>query len=214
MRLTPSFINIHCTIAMSFTRPPFSNSSIGGNGGFSLRKKEFISTILSRYAVNIEGLLTPLLFFVLTCFFHYPVVYSPGTITLINRYPWSGDIEDLYFSMKASEIYHELPDNLKPASQRENMKFSSEMMFSDRPFGVHKFWGFHSPDEPRMIQIMKQCPEMIGILPLRVVSGDRAWEKLICSLNITRDIIENATSGGSFDYVKFCHFEKNANFDY
>ena len=84
------------------------------------------------------------------------------------------------------------------------------MMFSDRPFGVHKFWGFHSPDEPRMKQIMNTCPEMLGILPLRVMDGDRAWEKLICSLNITRDIIKKATSGGTFDYVTFCHFKKNA----
>lgn len=119
-------------------------------------------------------------------------------------------MEDLFFSIKASHIYHELPDSLKPASQTESIKFSSEMMYSDRPFGVHKFWGFHSPDEARMKQIIHTCPEMLGILPLHVVDGDRAWQKLVCSLNITRIIIKKATSGGTFDYVTYCPFEKNA----
>ena len=128
---------------------------------------------------------------------------------MTNRYSWSGDTEDLFFSIKASQIYHELQDDLKPASQTEIMKFSLEMMFSGRPFGVHKFWAFHSPDEPRMKQIMNTCPEMLGILPLRVVGGDRAWEKLICSLNITRDIITKATSGGTFDYMTLCHLKKS-----
>ena len=123
------------------------------------------------------------------------------------------DPEDRFFCEKAALIYHELPDGLKPASQKESKNFSSEIMFSDRPFGVHKFWVFHSPVKPRMRKMMNTCPEMLGILPWRVVSDDSAWKKLVCSLNITRDIIQKATSGGTFNYARFCPFEGKIDVD-
>jgi len=84
------------------------------------------------------------------------------------------------------------------------------MMYSYRPCRVHKFWGFYYPDEPRMKQTMNTCPEMLCILPLHVVDGDRAWQKVVCSLDITCNVIEIATSSGTFDYVTYCPLEKNA----
>lgn len=65
------------------------------------------------------------------------------------------------------------------------------MLFSDRSFiSFHKFLNFHSPNELRMKQIMKTFPEILGVLPLRVVDGDKAWDNLICSLNMKRDIVK------------------------
>ena len=141
----------------------------------------------------------------------YPVANSSHGNIFTYRFSWNGDPEDWFFCEKAAHIYHELPDGLKPASQREGMKFSSEMMYSDHPFGVHKFWVFHSPADARMKKMMNTCPEMLGILPWRVMRNNSTWEKLVCSLNITRDVVEMATSGGTFDYGKFCPFESSIN---
>jgi hypothetical protein len=102
----------------------------------------------------------------------------------------------------AADIYEELPDNLKPAPVVEGKTFSSEMLYSDQPFGVHQFWTNLSPTEPKMKTMMESCPEMLGTLPSSHANGD--WKDLACSLNISRESITTAISGGSFNYEEHC----------
>jgi hypothetical protein len=82
--------------------------------------------------------------------------------------------------------------------------FSSETMYSDCPFGVHQFWIYESPNMPDLKSMMESCPVTIGILPSSLFISERGWREMICSLNFSRDIIINTTSGGSYDFEELC----------
>lgn len=135
---------------------------VGGNGGFSLRSKAFIYTILERFP-----------------------------------WKWGEAWEDKYFAFKASEIYDELPANLKPATFEEELAFSSELRFSEAPFAVHKFWYYQGTGSMPMFA---NCPEMWGLLPPEM---DVHWAKAVCAANVTRSDFVKAVNI-RFDFVELC----------
>ena len=63
----------------------------------------------------------------------------------------------------AADIYDELPDSLKPASIEEGMRFSSESIHSNKPFGIHKYWVSLPPYLPKTRKLLEDCPESLGI---------------------------------------------------
>ena len=114
----------------------------------------------------------------------------------------------MFFTYGAANIYDELPDNLKPASADEAMIFSVESIFAEKPFGVHKFWPWLAPDAPEMKPLIESCPEILGILPPEKLS-EPLWKDLVCSLNISRDKFDVATTI-SFDFREVCGAHEEA----
>lgn len=105
----------------------------------------------------------------------------------VRRFPWAADQrpEDWYFCNVAADIYDELPDRLKPATFEEEAAFSSEMIYSEAPFGVHQYWASLTPTSPRLRKMFANCPEMWDILPLDVLISRPDWKHLVCSMDVT-----------------------------
>ena len=82
-------------------------------------------------------------------------------------------------------MYDELPDNLKPATFEEEAAFSSEMVYSEAPFGVHKYYAFADPASPQLHTMLDNCPEMWGIFPVELVNQEE-WKKNACGTSRTQ----------------------------
>ena len=65
------------------------------------------------------------------------------------------------------------------------MSFSSEMMYSEAPFGVHQYWSNLSPGAPRLRKMFESCPEMLSILPAEILAERPEWREMVCSLNLS-----------------------------
>lgn len=124
-----------------------------GNGGFSLRRRAFITTIL-------------------------------------QTFPWvsqrtSGN-EDWYICNRAADIYPLLLARDDPAliaaPREEALAFSVEMLYADRPFGVHQFWSNLQPNMTALRTLFDNCPEALQILPGDIIARRPDWRGILCQL--------------------------------
>ena len=100
-------------------------------------------------------------------------------------------------------MYDELPDDIKPATFDEEMAFSSEMMYSEAPFGTHQYWANLDPASPKLWMMFDNCPEMWGILDMGFVNMRPDWKALICQINVTRSAFVPGVNI-TFDFAQIC----------
>lgn len=184
-----------------------------GNGGFSLRKRRFIETILAR--------------FVSCCLlseYHHQIkcvlqdepraaiwsIFSPiHSSILYHRSPWpDGLSEDMFFCHAAADLYNDLPAALRPAPMAEEIPFSVETIWHEAPFAVHKFWPHLHVSTPALAtQIIEHCPEALGILPADLVTNQTVWRDIVCSAQVDRGAFDQATNI-TFDFDRVCVVER------
>lgn len=112
-----------------------------------------------------------------------------------------GRPEDSFFCNAAADIYEQLPASLRPATFDEERAFSVESLYYKAPFGVHQYWTALSPKSPFFPEMFANCPEMLEILPDKLIKKSQDWRNLACSLNISNSNIERASG---FNYSKYC----------
>jgi hypothetical protein len=120
------------------------------------------------------------------------------------RFSWDGALaEDLWFCYKSIDIYDEIPDEFKPASISDEMRFSSETIPSENPFGLHKFWPWLQPHAPEVRTSLENCPEALGIFPPELLDSHSGWHDLICSLDNAWGSFDQRTNI-TFNYKAHC----------
>lgn len=120
-----------------------------------------------------------------------------------SSFSWDGVTpEDWWFCNKAADIYNDLPETLKPATMEDEIHFSSESIFSERPFGVHKYWISLPPGAPEMIKLLENCPENLGMFPSEYLAYP-SWRGMVCALNVTRKAFDQRTNI-TFDFETSC----------
>jgi hypothetical protein len=125
-----------------------------GNGGFSLRRRVFVTTILN-------------------------------TMQWVSQRV-SGN-EDWFICSAAADIYPLLLARHDPrliAAPREDaLAFSVEMLYHEKPFGVHQFWStLLPPNETALCTLLENCPESLSILPENIVSRRPDWRAVLCDV--------------------------------
>lgn len=84
----------------------------------------------------------------------------------------------------------------------DELLFSSESIFSERSFGIHKYWISLPPDVPQMRTLLENCPEALGMFPTEYL-GYTLWHDMVCSLNVTRESFDPGTNI-TFDFGGHC----------
>ncbi len=126
-----------------------------GNGGFSLRTRKFVTTILTQF----------------------PWVNQ----RVSNNEDWfiCNKAADLYHDAASAD---EHPPWLVPAPQEEAMQFSVESVFYPTPFGVHQFWrDMRAPNATALTSFFQACPEALGVLPADVLTRRPEWREVVCA---------------------------------
>jgi hypothetical protein len=100
----------------------------------------------------------------------------------------------------AGKILSEIPPDLRPASFEEEQDFSSETMYSKRPFGVHKFWLYLDPKNPQLWEMLHTCPEAWNIVPHDILAIPE-WKNVLCSTEGLQDVVRHEI----LDVKDFCH---------
>lgn len=128
--------------------------AIGGNGGFSLRRRLFITTILSTSRwVDQAGSGNEDWWFCQRA---------------ADVYPWLLARHDR---------------RLLPAPGEEALAFSVEMLFHEQPFGVHQYWtNLHPPNATAFRALLRNCPEALRILPGDILTRRPDWRGVLCDL--------------------------------
>jgi len=124
---------------------------------------------------------------------------------VLRRFPWrvGAGPEDWYICNMAADMYNDLSDDIKPATFDEEMAFSSEMMYSEAPFGTHQYWSNLDPMSPRLWTMFDNCPEMWGILNVNIFALRPVWKKAVCQMNVTRsDLVPGVNV--TFDFAEMC----------
>lgn len=124
---------------------------------------------------------------------------------ILRRFPWKWGAgpEDWYICNMAADMYDELPDDIKPATFDEEMAFSSEMIYSEAPFGTHQYWANLDPMSPKLWEMFDSCPEMWGILNVKIFELRPAWKDMVCQINATRsDFVLGVNI--TFDFAQMC----------
>ena len=128
---------------------------------------------------------------------------SPSRVPF-NRFTWDQRTnEDWYFCNMAADIFEDLPQEARPATFESGMNFSSEMIYSDRTFGVHQYWSNLSPASPHMRAMFDNCPEMWGIFPPGLLERED-WRTFVCATNTT-DVILDPQRNVTFDFHDACN---------
>ena len=134
--------------------------NFGGNGGFSLRQRAFVTTILTLFPwVN-------------------QMESDNEDWFMINR------AADLYqsSSSSAAQALHRNAPYLLPAPRFKAMQFSVETVFYEKPFGVHQFWrDLYVPNATQLISFFNNCPEAWELLPENVLDKRWEWMSVICA---------------------------------
>ena len=134
--------------------------NFGGNGGFSLRRRAFVTTILTLFPwVN-------------------QMESDNEDWFMINR------AADLYqsSSSSAAQALHRNAPYLLPAPRFKAMQFSVETVFYEKPFGVHQFWrDLYVPNATQLISFFNNCPEAWELLPENVLDKRWEWMSVICA---------------------------------
>lgn len=126
---------------------------------------------------------------------------SDGCISC--RFPWDGVTpEDWWFCNKAADIYDELPENLKPALISDELIFSVESMFTEKPFATHKYWVSLPSHLPGTKVLVESCPEILGVFQIEYFQFP-GHKELICSLNMNRDDFDKEFNI-TFDFRSIC----------
>lgn len=124
---------------------------------------------------------------------------------VLRRFPWRWEagLEDWYICNMAADMHDELSDDIKPASFDEEMDFSSEMTYAEAPFGIHQYWSNLDAMSPKLWTMFDSCPEMWGILDVRVFDLHPAWKDMVCRINVTRsDFVPGVNI--TFDFAQMC----------
>lgn len=125
----------------------------GGNGGFSLCKRAFVTTILTLF----------------------PWVNQTESDNedwfMINK------AADLYHNRSiAVRALQSSAPYLLPAPRLEAMQFSVETIFYEKPFGVHQFWrDLPVPNAILLKSFFNHCPEAWELLPADVLYDRKEW---------------------------------------
>ena len=100
----------------------------------------------------------------------------------------------MYFCHAAADILPELPRYLQPAPMVDEVSFSVETIWHERPFAVHQFWPHMHANDPDIAMAMFQnCPEALAIIPPHVVKNNTQWKSIICE-TLERDTINAASA--------------------
>lgn len=61
-----------------------------------------------------------------------------------------------------------------------------EMLYHDKPFGVHQFWtNLHPPNATALRVLFDNCPEALQILPADIIARRPDWRGVLCDLQPT-----------------------------
>lgn len=123
-----------------------------------------------------------------------------------DRFPWvsqetSGN-EDWWFCSRAADIYQLLlsrnDPRLIPAPAEEAKAFSVEMLYHDRPFGVHQYWtNLRPPNATALRTLLENCPEALAILPDDILARRSDWRGVLCAIkpSIQGCVVPRAAAG-------------------
>lgn len=96
------------------------------------------------------------------------------------------DNEDWWFCNRAADIYPALvarnDSRLVPAPAAEALAFSVEMLYHEKPFGVHQFWTNLRPNATALRVLLTNCPEALEILPSDIIARRSDWRNVLCDL--------------------------------
>jgi hypothetical protein len=126
----------------------------GGNGGFSLRRHAFVTTILTLF----------------------PWVNQ----TESNNEDWFmiNKAADLYLQNHTALLH---APYLLPAPRSKAIEFSVETLFHEKPFAVHQFWrDFPITNATQLKSFFNNCPEARELLPENVLDKRWEWVRLLC----------------------------------
>lgn len=125
-----------------------------GNGGFSLRRRAFITTTLSifRWVNQLNSRNED-------CWFCYR----------------AADIYDRLLARHDRELI--------PAPREEALAFSIEMLYHPKLFGIHQFWtNLHPPNATALRTLLVNCPEALHIIPDDVIARRPDFRAVFCDL--------------------------------
>lgn len=94
--------------------------------------------------------------------------------------------EDWWFCNRAADIYPALvarnDPRLLPAPVEVAQAFSIEMLYYDKPFGVHQFWTNLRPNATALRALFVNWPEAIDILPTDILTRRSDWRNVLCDM--------------------------------
>lgn len=126
----------------------------GGNGGFSLRRRAFVTNILT--------------------------LFPWANQTEIDNEDWymCNMAADLYVQNRTALLQ---APNLLPAPLDKAKQFSAEMYYYEKPFGVHAFWRNMPANATQLKAFLETCPEAWELLPVNVLKKRREWRSVLCA---------------------------------
>jgi len=124
----------------------------GGNGGFSLRQRSFVTSILTLFP------------------------WTSNEADGNEDWYMCNKAADLLANRSAPHSPY-----LATASRKEAKQFSVEMVYHAAPFGVHQFWReLIVHDMKGLMTLFEACPEAWELLPADVLQTRPDWREALC----------------------------------
>ena len=132
------------------------------------------------------------------------------SVSRTNRFPWPKGAssknkdernEDWWFCNRAADIYPALvarnDPRLLPAPAEVAQAFSIEMLYYDKPFGVHQYWTNLRPNATALRALFMNCPEAMEILPTDILTRRPDWRNVLCDMKPSFESCPRPTGASS-----------------